>query len=70
MGFLLVLLLWGFAGGSVVKNPPARAADLGLILSWEDLLEKESANLSSIPAWGIPGTAGPGGLWSVDPMGD
>ena len=42
----------------MVKNTPARAADLGSILSWEDLLEKESANLSSIPAWGTQGQRG------------
>ena len=36
-------------------------------LSWEDLLEKERANLSSILAWGIPGTVGPDGLWSWTP---
>ena len=27
----LVLLYWGFPGGSVVKNPPANAGDMGLI---------------------------------------
>ena len=27
----LVLLYWGFPGGSVVKNPPASAGDMGLI---------------------------------------
>ena len=25
---------WGFPGGLVVKNPPANAADLGLIPPW------------------------------------
>ena len=34
----------GFSGGSVVKNPPANAGDLG----WEDPLEKEMATHSSI----------------------
>ena len=31
-------------------------------LDWEDLLEGEMATHSSIPAWGIPWTEGPGGL--------
>ena len=43
-----------FPGGSVVKNPPANARDTGLIPGWEDPLEKEMANHSSILAWKIP----------------
>ena len=31
-------------------------------LGWEDLLEKEMATYSSIPAWRIPGTEEPGRL--------
>ena len=27
---------WDFPGGPVVKNPPANAGDMGLILVWED----------------------------------
>ena len=34
-------------------------------LSWEDLLEKEMANHSSILAWEIPWTEDPGGLQTV-----
>ena len=34
-------------------------------LGWEDLLEKEMATHSSIPAWRIPGTEEPGRLQSV-----
>ena len=41
-----------FPGGSVVKNPPANAGDLG----WEAPLEKEMATHSSILAWRIPWT--------------
>ena len=26
--------IWGFSGGSVVKNPPARIGDVGLIPGW------------------------------------
>ena len=36
----------GFPGGSVVKNPPANAGDVGLILGWEDPLENKMATLS------------------------
>ena len=34
-------------------------------LGWEDLLKKEMALLSSIPAWEISRTEEPGGLQSV-----
>ena len=47
------------AHGSVVKNPPTNAGDMGLILGQEDPLEKETATHSSILAWGIPWT----GVW-------
>ena len=50
----------GFLGGSVVKNLPANAEDLG----WEDPLEKEMATHSSIIAWEIPWTEEIGGLQS------
>ena len=43
----------GFAGGLVVKNPPAIAGDMGLI-SQEDSLETELATDSSVLAWEIP----------------
>ena len=51
----------GFPSGSVVKNPPVYAGDLG----WEDPLEKEMATHSSILAWEIPWTEEPGGLQSM-----
>ena len=37
------MLLWGFPGGSVVKNPPAQAGDTGDegLIPLEDPLEKE-----------------------------
>ena len=35
-------------------------------LGWEDPLEKEMANHSSILAWRIPWTEEAGGLWSID----
>ena len=56
----------GFPGGSVIKNPSANSAgDEGLILGWEDHLEKEMATHSSILAWEIPWTEESGGLQST-----
>ena len=46
----------GFAGGSAVKNPPARQETWTWSLGWEDPLEKEMATHSSILAWRIPWT--------------
>ena len=37
----------GFPGGSVIKNPPAKAGDMNSSLGWEDPLEKEMAIHSS-----------------------
>ena len=57
-------LVWGplaFAGGAMVKNPPADARDFR-DTGWEDPLEQEMAAHSSILAWKIPGTEEPGGL--------
>ena len=53
----------------LVKKLPANAGDIGdtgLILGWEDPLEKEMATHYSILAWEIPWTEEPGGLnlWS------
>ena len=48
----------------MVKNLPANAGDVkdeGLILGWEDPLEKGMANHSSILAWRIPWTEEAGG---------
>jgi len=52
----------GFPGSSVVKNLPANAGDVGSILGQEDLLGKKTATHSSILAWEIPWTKGPGEL--------
>ena len=57
--------IMGFPGGSVLKNPPAVAEGVGLILDQEDPLEKEMATHSSILAWEIPWTEEPGGLQSM-----
>ena len=56
----------GFPGGSVVKNPPAKAGDLGSIPGLGRYLEKEMAAHPSILAWRTPLTEKPGGL---QPMG-
>jgi len=44
----------------MVKRLPAIQETLVRSVSWEDLLEKEMATHTSIPAWRIPGT---GGAW-------
>ena len=31
----------GLPGGAVVKNPPTNAGDAGLILAWEDPLDRK-----------------------------
>ena len=41
----------GFPGGSLVKNLPANAGDVGSILGQDDPLEEEMATHSSILAW-------------------
>ena len=48
-----------FPGGSVVKNLPASAGDVGVLiqpLNWEDPLDEGMANHSSILASEIPWT--------------
>ena len=59
------MFLMGFSGGSMVKNPPASAGDMGSVLDQEYPLEKEMATHSSIPAWEIPRTEEPGELQSM-----
>ena len=61
----LLSIYLSFPGGSVVKNLPASAGDVGLILGWEDALEKEVATHSSILAWRIPWTEELGRLQSM-----
>ena len=55
----------GFPGGSVVKNLPANAGDLGLIPWSGRSLEKEMTTHSSVLAWEIPWTEAAGGLQSM-----
>ena len=49
----------------MVKNPPAKAGDTGLIPGSGNPLEREMAAYSSILAWEIPWTEEPGGLQSM-----
>ena len=43
----------GFTGGSLIKNLPANAGDVGSILGQDDPLEEDMATHSSILAWRI-----------------
>ena len=49
----------------IVKNLPAMQETWVKSLDQGDLLEKEMATHSWIPAWRIPGTGEPGGLQSM-----
>ena len=69
--FLIFLSLeksWGFPGGSVVKNPPAKQETWIQSLGQEDSLEKEMATHSSMLAMGNPmdRREEPGGLQSME----
>ena len=55
--------MWGFPGGTMAKNLPAKQETWVQSLDQEDPLEKEVATHSSILAWEIPWTEGPGRLW-------
>ena len=65
LGFYYYSLLWGFPGGSVVKNLPTMPQMQAGSLGQEDPLEKEMATHSNILAWEIPWTEEPGGLQSM-----
>ena len=62
---MLTSPIWGFPGGSVVKNPAAMHEMQVRSLGWEDPLEEEKATQSSILAWEIPWTEEYGGLQSM-----
>ena len=49
----------------MIKNLPAMWQTQVRSLGWEDPLEKGMATHSSILAWRIPWTEGPGGLQSM-----
>ena len=59
--------MWGFLGGTVVKNPPDNAGDASSIPGLGRPLEDGIATHSSILAWRIQWTEEPGGvqyIWS------
>ena len=49
-----IKIIFGFPGGSVVKNLPAIQEIQVQSLGWEDPLEEEMATHSSILAWKNP----------------
>ena len=53
------IYMWGFPGGSVVKNLPANEGVASSVPGLEDPLEKEMATYSSILVWEIPWTEEP-----------
>ena len=58
----------GFPGGSVVKNPPANAGDIGDVSSIPGLGRSpggRNGNLLQYSCWEIPWTEEPGGLQSM-----
>ena len=55
-------LSWASLVAQTVKTLPAMQETQFPFLGWEDPLEKEMANLSSILAWKIPWTEEPGRL--------
>ena len=59
-------MLLGFPGVSVSKESARNAEDLDRPLGWEDPLEEDMASPSSVLAWRIPWTEGPGGLLSTE----
>ena len=52
----------GLPGGSVVKNPPANAGDMGLIPGWGRSPGEGMGTHSCILAWEIHWAEEPGGL--------
>ena len=63
--YYVVIWIWGFPGGSAVKNPPAMQ-EMRETQVWslggEDFLQEGMATHYSILAWRIPWTEEPGGL--------
>ena len=56
---------WGQEGGSQVKNPVAKAGDIGSIPGSGRSTGGEKATHSSILAWEIPWTEEPGRIHSM-----
>ena len=66
LGKCFLLMFWASLVAQLVKNPPAMQETCVQSLGWKDSLEKEMASHSSILAWKIPWTEGPGGLQSME----
>ena len=60
--FIYIRYIWASLVAQLVKNPPSLQETQIQSLGGEDHLEKETATHSSILAWRIPWTKGPGGL--------
>ena len=58
-------MIKGFPDSLMVKTTPANAGDTGSIPGLEEPLGKGMASHFSIPAWEIPQTEEPGGLYSM-----
>ena len=58
-----------YPGGSVVKNPPANAGDVGSIPGLRLSPGEGNGNPLHILAWKIPETEEPGGLPSMESQG-
>ena len=58
-------MFWASLVAQMVKNLPAKQEIWVQSLAQEDPLEKEMATHSSVLAWEIPWTEGPGGLQSI-----
>ena len=58
-----------YPGGSVVKNPPANAGDVGSIPGLRRSPGEGNGNPLHILAWKIPETEEPGGLPSMESQG-
>ena len=68
MFYVCLRRIWGFPGGSAVKNLPAMQEPQETLvqsLGQEDPLEEGMATHSSILAWRVPWTEEPGGLPSI-----
>ena len=57
--------MWGFPGGSAVKNLPANAETRVQSLGQEGALQKEKATQSRVLTWEISWTEEPGWIQSV-----
>ena len=57
-------ITWGFPGGAVLKNLPAKAGDAGSVPGLGRFLGVGDGNLLQFHAWKIPRTEEPGGLQS------